>query len=320
MQFSVALCTYNGAAYLPEQLASIAAQDPLPDELVVCDDGSGDETLSILERFAARAPLPVCVRRNERRLGSRENFARAIGRCRGQWIVLCDQDDVWLPQKMERLRERIASQPELGLVFSDALIVDDRCRPLGYTLWEAIRFTRGQQRQLNDGQGIDVLLRHNVASGATMAFRAADRELLLPIPAGWVHDSWIALILAAVAPCATVAEPLVQYRQHAGQQIGQRKRSLYEEYLRVRGAGQGSYQLVADNYAAARERLAQFPGRLCSANTLAAVAAKAEHFRAKALMHGGTARRWPLIARELLRRHYRRYSSGWRWLAQDIFL
>src|SRR5213080_381833 len=97
---SVALCTYNGAAYLGEQLDSIVAQSRPPDELVVCDDGSTDETVEVLETFLAEAPFPVRLQRNEANLGFVKNFEQAISLCTGDFVALSDQDDVWMPGKL----------------------------------------------------------------------------------------------------------------------------------------------------------------------------------------------------------------------------
>jgi hypothetical protein len=100
------------------------------------------------------------------------------------------------------------------------MLVDAKRRPLGCRLWSAIRFTPAEQRRWHAGQAIDVLLRHNVVTGATLAFRAEYRDLVLPIPGGWVHDGWLALLIAAVADTVAIAEPLIEYRQHAAQQTG----------------------------------------------------------------------------------------------------
>jgi glycosyltransferase involved in cell wall biosynthesis len=313
------MCTYNGAVYLAEQLASIAAQDCPPDELVVCDDASDDATPEILAEFSAQAPFPVRFERNRQNLGSRANFQQAIERCRGNLIALADQDDVWLPQKLRRLRESLQNHPSAAFAFSDAMLVDAERRPLGRRLWQSIRFHAGEQRRWAAGGELDVLLQHNVVTGATLAFRAEFRELLLPIPGHWVHDGWIALLLAAVAPAMAIAEPLVEYRQHAAQQIGERPRTLYEQYLRGRERRQSDFQTLADDYEAARQRLAAAGRRLRSDRLLKALGRKAGHFRCKARMRAGTLGRLPLVLRELTLGHYARYSSGWRSLAQDLF-
>ena len=171
-RISVALCTYNGEAYLGEQLASIAAQDLPPGELVVCDDASTDRSAEIVARFAAGAPFPVRFQVNARNLGSRANFEQAIRLCRGRLIALADQDDVWLPPKLRRLSEALEAAPGAGFAFCDAHLVDCRRRGLGCRLWQSVRFHRGEQRRWSGGGAVEVLLRHNVVTGATLVFRA----------------------------------------------------------------------------------------------------------------------------------------------------
>src|ERR1700721_1466926 len=95
MSVSIAMTTYNGEAHLQEQLDSLAEQRLLPAELVIGDDGSTDDTLNILERFAGAAPFPVRIHKNPKRLGYRANFLNVARRCTSQLISFCDQDDVW---------------------------------------------------------------------------------------------------------------------------------------------------------------------------------------------------------------------------------
>src|SRR5271168_1256902 len=97
MRVSVAMCTYNGAAYLEEQLESLALQSFPPEELVVCDDVSTDATPQILDDFARRAPFSVRIVKNSANVGYRRNFEQAIGLCQGEVIALSDQDDFWYP-------------------------------------------------------------------------------------------------------------------------------------------------------------------------------------------------------------------------------
>src|SRR5437588_7313199 len=104
-RISIAMCTYNGARFLREQLDSFAAQSRLPDEVVICDDGSTDGTADIVRTFASGAPFPVHFHVNEPRLGITRNFERAAGLCTGSIIFFSDQDDVWLPDKLDRFAE-----------------------------------------------------------------------------------------------------------------------------------------------------------------------------------------------------------------------
>ena len=312
---SVALCTFNGGRFLGEQLQSIAAQDRPPDELVICDDGSTDDTVDVIGRFARSVPLVVRLEINARRLGSSANFAKAVGLCRGDWIFLADQDDFWRSDKVRWMLEAESQCPQAGFLFSDATLVDDRRRPLGLNLWEAIRFNRSAQRRFNRGEALDVLLQRNVVSGTSMAFRAEYRGLVLPIP-----RSWIALLIAAVAPALAIPEPLLEYRQHGNQQIGEKKRNLYQQYLRGKRQAAGNFWHIAANYAAARQRLLRSSTWLHDMQLLHTLAEKTSHFQAKAQMRNASAWRLPIILRELVRRHYGRYSSGWKSLAQDLFL
>ncbi|MFL5505263.1 MAG: glycosyltransferase, partial [Gemmatimonadales bacterium] len=108
---SVVLCTYNGARYLPEQLDSLARQSLPPTELVVRDDDSTDETASLVAAFAERAPFPVRWTCNAERLGPTRNFGAAIADATGEFVALCDQDDVWLPEKLERVVGALMREP-----------------------------------------------------------------------------------------------------------------------------------------------------------------------------------------------------------------
>jgi glycosyltransferase involved in cell wall biosynthesis len=226
MKLSVRMCTYNGAPYLSEQLQSIAAQTRPPDELVVCDDGSTDATRRILEAFAADVSIPVRLYVNERTLGSTRNFERAIGLCAGEIIALADQDDVWRPEKLARAAAILGAFPEVGLVFSDAALVDAAARPLGRRLWEVVGGTRAARQLRRRDRAFRLLLPGWTVTGATMAFRAKFRPLVLPIPAdiAMIHNGWIALMISTVARVHFIDEPLMLYRQHGAQQIGARRK------------------------------------------------------------------------------------------------
>lgn len=320
IEVSVAMCTYNGSAHLAGQLQSIAAQNRLPDELVVCDDASTDDTAAIVREFAARAPFSVRLEVNRQNLGCTQNFAKAVGLCRGQLILLADQDDLWMPQKVRRLAEVLSGRRACAFAFSDAQLVDGHARPLGYNLWESLPFTPADQARFNAGHGFDLLLRRNVVTGTTMAFRAEYREMLLPVPSGWVHDGWFALLLSALGKGRAVAEPLVQYRQHGAQQIGARPETPFDKYRRRKRQGPALYGTTAENYAAALERLRSLADHLPDRSVLASLDRKVEHWRTRARMRIDRPWRLPIIARELLHGGYDRYSSGWRSAAEDILL
>ncbi len=315
------MCTCNGAAYLPEQLASIAAQTRSPEELIVCDDRSTDETVRIVEDFAAGAGFGVRLVVNEENLGATKNFEKAIALCEGEIIALSDQDDVWLPGKLARIEEALGRSPRAAMVFSDAELVDEGLRPLGLRLWRCVYVGRRQQRQVWEGATLELLLRHNIVTGATMAFRSEFKDLLLPIPRGWVHDGWIALLLAAVADVELIAEPLIRYRQHGSQQIGAEAPTLWGQYQHAKTMGQEYFRRETDNFAAALDRLSAQAQRAVPPEAMAKLERKVAHYRARLRMREvGRLRRLPIIFKELIRGRYFRYSINWKAIPQDLFL
>lgn len=219
MKISIALCTYNGERFLSRQLASIQQQTRMPDELVVCDDRSTDNTIEILRSFAASVSFPVRVTQNEQNLGFAANFERAIRLCSGDLIALSDQDDVWYPSRLARSEQEFAAHPEVGLVFSDADIIDDRDQSIGMQLWLNFGFTGDPKQRLLAGD-YTVLVKNRFVTGATIMFRSRLRENCLPLGPGWLHDEWIVATAAGVADVRPIDAPLIRYRQHASQQVG----------------------------------------------------------------------------------------------------
>ena len=233
-KISVALCTYNGERFLSEQLESFAEQTRLPDEIVIGDDGSNDRTVEIIENFAKAVSFPVRLKINEKNLGSTENFAQTIVRCRGNLIFLSDQDDVWLPEKIERIAAEFADSPKVGLVFSDAEIVDANLASLNRKL-SNLTFSPQISRAVEEKSFFEFLLLRNYVTGATMAFRAQFRDKFLPFPLDipeMIHDAWIAFVLVANADFRFLDETLIKYRQHDGQQLGIFAKNEFENLSR----------------------------------------------------------------------------------------
>jgi glycosyltransferase involved in cell wall biosynthesis len=243
-KISVALCTYNGEPFLRQQLASIQQQTRLPDELVVCDDQSTDQSLTIVRQFAASAPYPVRIFQNERNLGFAANFERAIRLCEGDLIALSDQDDIWYPNRLERCAQEFKQHPEAGLVFSDADIIDDSNQLLGATLWQRLGFAGKRESELRAGQYV-LLAKHRFVTGATVMFRASLRDRFLPIGKGWIHDEWIALIAAAFSELRPIGQPLIRYRVHGSQQVGFRNK--LEQRARGTSAAQRHWSRLVES-------------------------------------------------------------------------
>jgi glycosyltransferase involved in cell wall biosynthesis len=316
MRLSVCLCTYNGARYLQSQLDSIAAQERLPDELVVCDDRSTDVTPVLLEAFAARAPFPVRLYRNPQNIGSTRNFEKAIMLAEGDVIVTADQDDVWYPVKLARLESTLQSNINVGLVFSDADLIGSGGERLGRRLWPSVKFPPNRARAIARGKAFSVLLRRPAVTGAAMAFRAKYLKLILPIPPEWVHDEWIALLIAAVGPIMPLADPLMAYRLHSSNQIGVRAETFQERTRRSIDTPKSYFREVSERFGALHARLCRdLPGRL---ELLKLVEEKVDHFCVRARLPEGRLRRAPIVLRELLSLRYTRYSGTTLSFARDL--
>ena len=326
MRISVAMCTYNGADFLPAQLESIARQTRPPDELIVCDDASTDETPNVLRSFAREAPIRVSLHFAGENAGSVKNFERAIGLCTGDVIVLSDQDDVWREDKLQLIEQTFAANPTVGLVFSDAEIVDENLKPLGKRIWNEVGFDAHKQKLVRSGRALEVLIYGWTVTGATMAFRSRFVKLALPVPANiaMIHDGWIALTIAAVAGVAFIDEPLVQYRQHERQQIGapqrdaaarpQRSLQDFEAALRRRNSTSELHAILS----ALEERLCAQQHAFDCRRALAFAGDYSLHLDMRANLPRKRLNRLPRILRELLTMRYHEYANGFRSAAKDL--
>lgn len=306
MSISVALCTYNGAEFLAEQLESLAAQCLLPDELVVCDDASPDGTVAILGEFAAGAPFPVRIHGNAHNLGYVKNFEQAISLCTGELIALCDQDDVWHPEKLARSARLLADLPEIGLVCTDAEVVGRKLEPLGLRMSQMLGFGAAEQASVARGSALEVLVRINFVTGAAMMFRSSLRPAALPIPDGWVHDGWIALMISLTAGVAFIDAPLLAYRQHGSNRIGAPPQARLRDAISPQEPRGLAARRDAERWRVACERARP----IAREADLALLAGKQHHTRLRAELPAARLPRVPRIAREVLRRNYQRYSAG----------
>jgi len=316
-RISVALCTYNGEKHLTGQLESIAAQKRTPDELIVCDDGSSDETVEIIKKFSRSVSFPVVLHLNEKRLGSTLNFEKAITLCSGELIALCDQDDLWRNDKLARMGTVFATQPEIGLVFSDATLIDENGKTINCRLWQGQGFTPELQRQVVSGDALKVLIKENVVTGATMAFRSDFRHLLSPIAPEWVHDGWIAIVIAVFARVAVINEPLVHYRQHAGQQIGVRELSFRKRIKAAINYSSRHYLTNAQQFS----RILVHIESLESGSTdhvVSLLKEKIQHFQMRGKPGRSRLNRVYSIVTELISGRYSRYSRGIQSAAKDL--
>lgn len=316
---TIVLCTYNGAAFIEQQMSSFLVQTRLPDELILADDASTDRTLDLAAPMVATARsrgVAVHIIGRTQRLGYVANFSDALSRASGQIVFLSDQDDAWHPDKIARMCACFQQRPELTLLHSNAQLVDAAGERLGVSLFDALEFDRDEMSRLRRGDAFDVYLRRNLATGAATALRQSLLEVALPVPACWVHDAWLAAMAAACGTVDVIEEDLIDYRQHGGNQIGMAARTWRMRLADMVG-GSGSL-LVAE--LGRLDALAERLGR-CSAGSpvLASIEDMRRHIEARVSMNGMN--RWarlPLIAREWTTGRYRTRSTGWHAALRDL--
>lgn len=315
VRISIALCTCNGERFLAGQLESLARQEYLPAELVVCDDASEDGTYALLQGFADCAPFPVRLHRNPQRLGIGANFEQVIRLCTGNIIALCDQDDVWLPDKLAVFAELFKTG--VNWVCCDAEVCDAELHPLGYTLWQRVNFDHIERKAAREYLFFDVLLKHFVVAGATLAFKAQARDRLVPIPREWLYDAWLAAVLAATEKGALAEMPLQRYRQHGGNALGAARRGLFSEARSALSINRAAF------YQAEIARWSQLAAHLESkvpALTEAKIAAKLAHLRRRASLPANRFVRLPAVIAETVSGGYRRYARNWGSIALDLLV
>jgi len=245
LTISVVLATYNGAQFLAEQLASIGAQTHQPAEIIVGDDQSSDDTMAIVEAFAASSSCPVRIVRNPNRLGYRENFLHAATLATGDVIAFSDQDDIWHPEKLERCLVML-DDPSVVLVVHRVELIDQQGDRIGH-FSQGITSTGIQPPLAYDPWitfwGFSMMFRRSLLSLADRTTRFIDfvsPENLI------AHDRWVMFLAQIVGCTAEVAEPLALYRQHGNNLFGAAKQ-----------AGGESLRDRSEAYATATRRMAE---------------------------------------------------------------
>jgi glycosyltransferase involved in cell wall biosynthesis len=220
---SIAMATYNGAGFVLEQLRSFAAQTRLPDELVVGDDGSTDDTIAIIRTFAETAPFPVRVIINERNLGYRENFLRTALACRSTYVAFSDQDDVWKPHKLQVCVDRLEADKAVLCVHTATLVSSD-LQPLD-SFRQGITGDRVipplSSPLFYTYYGLCQVFRRDLLSIIPVEDRPEGHD---PLGEAISHDRWVTMLASIFGKTATVSEPLVLYRQHGQNVTGRQKR------------------------------------------------------------------------------------------------
>jgi glycosyltransferase involved in cell wall biosynthesis len=199
---SIAVCTYNGAAYLSEQLDTLVNQTYPNCEIVVVDDCSKDNTVKILREYADKYSQ-IRIHINTENLGYTGNFEKAIRLCKGEYIALCDQDDIWDTQKIEMQFSKIKDNI---LIYHDSEFIHEDGTSMNKKMSDILN--------LYSGDRPEVFLFFNCVSGHSILMKRELLEFALPLKEGSFHDAWLAYVATNIGKIDFIPKCLVRYRQH----------------------------------------------------------------------------------------------------------
>ena len=219
-QVQILLSTWNGERWLPALLDSLLQQTYTDWELLIRDDGSQDQTLKILLEWKQANPEKVAILEiNGMHLGSAFSFSRLVEMSTAPLLMFCDQDDVWLPQKISvkmDAMQRLSAQNDINcslLVHTDLTLINAQDELLADSFWQWRGFDTQQSKQ-------GYLLTNTVTGCATL-FNQVTAEKAFPLPAGVQHhDHWLALVCAWFGEIYPIEQPTVHYRQHDDNEVG----------------------------------------------------------------------------------------------------
>lgn len=218
---AILLATYNGEEYLDEQLNSLTSQTYTDWTLFVRDDCSTDRTVEILMRFKEEFPQKVVtVPNNNTNLGAKESFVELLKQANAEYYMFCDQDDVWLPEKINdsliQIEKIAESNPELPvLCFCDAVVTDEKLNTIATSFW---KLTRVDPFELKKGKMFEIF---NCAPGCTMIINQSLKNEVLPFPEkAPMHDWWISIVAQRKGIVYPINEAHILYRQHNSNTIG----------------------------------------------------------------------------------------------------
>ncbi|MEN3110457.1 glycosyltransferase family 2 protein [Uliginosibacterium paludis] len=303
MAVEILLSTYNGEKFLREQLDSLLAQTYQDWRLVVRDDGSTDATLAILSEYAQSFPARFDLLSDGQRLGAKHSFSALMARSTAPYLAFCDQDDLWMPEKLEVMMNALREQEQLAgeempvLVHCDLALVDVGLQPIAPSFWafQGIRAERNAPEQL---------LVENTVTGCATLFNRALLAKAQPVPdSAYMHDYWLALVASCCGRIVTLPQALILYRQHGHNTLGAKQMpglfSLPRGFLNPR-LWSVSYTHACNQARALLERMDSM---------LPAATTKRIRRFADLYDHGWLGRRWTLISTGALPGRLRRRLS-----------
>lgn len=221
---SIALATFNGERYLKDQINSLLEQRLLPHELIVCDDGSTDNTVELVKKLTSSSPFPVILKRNEKCLGYGRNFLKAASFCTGDIIAFCDQDDFWLPEKLQRLHHSFTSY-DIDFAAHTAEVVTSDLKPTGE------QYPRILKDKLLEKQQIYRRFFPGFSIAISKKLLQSMKPLIDSPTDIEAHDELICSMVETGWARYEIAESLALYRQHEKNLIGYHGAILAERVI-----------------------------------------------------------------------------------------
>jgi len=303
---SVVLAAFRGEKFLAEQLDSLEKQTAVPDEILFCDDSPDDASC----RIAAQYPR-VRILKNASPLGPAANFARGIREAGGELVFLSDQDDVWLPGKIEKM---ISCLGDSGGVFCNSTLTDGKLHPLGCDHWSMRGLPAGELAAIRSGRlkpeaMAEIFCRRVLPAAHDMMFRTSLLEKLLPFPPlPACHDSFLGMAVALSGGWSVCNEELTLFRRHDRNFSGMGKKGALAEA--VQSLRENTFAWNRDLYQAVFDRYGFPPA-----------GERAEHSAVRAGMQDQPLfRRLCPVWKEWQNGHYRRFGRGWKNVVQDLVL
>lgn len=266
----------------------------------------------------SRKSLPLTVLRNDTPLKVTKNFEQAVMACTGDLISLCDQDDVWHSARLARMAAQFEQRPDLLLLHSNARLVDHQGLDLPGSLFSALEVRPFELQWIHSQRALDVFLRRNLVTGATTMFRQSLLKYALPFPREWLHDEWLGMLAAAIGSVDVLEEPLINYRQHATNQVGARRETFMAKFRKAFALRDSTLSDRAHKIEVLLERLRQC-GDAVPSHVLEKMHQKLVHQRFRAALPKRRIKRCLPVLREALSGRYNRFGRGLHNISRDLF-
>lgn len=235
-RISVVIPTYRGEKFLNETLDSIINQSRPPDELIISDDHSDDETKNIILNFRKDASFPIFWI-DHKPSGVTDNYLHAVGHASGDIIIIADQDDVWINDKVLIIEKFFSDNPSIVLASSDSLIVDQYNSSLGRTLRIDSNRSIILSSKINDGDDFNEYLKGGLPLLAhTLSFRSIIKPRLLDKPEyipEWWFEEWVCCVAVCMGQLGFIPDALTRYRQHPWNTAGEPRNGILQKLNKI---------------------------------------------------------------------------------------